>query len=229
MPITIHVWLYNKSSPTRCRIYASMNWISVGSINGLSPFRREAITWTSAGLFKIWPLATTSVKFESKHRFFFINCIPKCHLRNSDHFLRVRWLNHESLNCLCPIFGSRAPVCLCMLLHSAAVSAYHQQRCRMQWYDCLEIASYHWFRIFPVGRLSPFWMVSEALLCVAHSPVSTHSGRLTHTRASRMSLVRIMTCHPLDVKLLWRTIFIYKINFIRLQIGGNFISASMSW
>ena len=35
-----------------------MNWVSVGYGNGLSPIRRQAITWTNAGLLSIGPLGT---------------------------------------------------------------------------------------------------------------------------------------------------------------------------
>ena len=41
-----------------CRKYVSMNWISIGSDNDLSPIRRRAIVRTNAGIFFIWPLAT---------------------------------------------------------------------------------------------------------------------------------------------------------------------------
>ena len=36
--------------------YASVNWLSLGSGNGLSPVRRQAITWTNADLLSIRPL-----------------------------------------------------------------------------------------------------------------------------------------------------------------------------
>ena len=32
-----------------CRIYASVTFVSISSDNGLSPDRRQAITWTNAG------------------------------------------------------------------------------------------------------------------------------------------------------------------------------------
>ena len=35
------------SSPPRCCIYVSVNWVSIGSGSGLSPVRCEAITWTN--------------------------------------------------------------------------------------------------------------------------------------------------------------------------------------
>ena len=35
--------------------YASVNWVSNGSDNGLSPVRRQVITWISAGVLSIEP------------------------------------------------------------------------------------------------------------------------------------------------------------------------------
>ena len=40
------------------RIYASENLTTIGSVNGLSPGRRQAITWTNAGILLIGPLGT---------------------------------------------------------------------------------------------------------------------------------------------------------------------------
>ena len=37
----------------KCRIYASVNWVIIGSGNGLSPARDQAIAWTNAGLLSI--------------------------------------------------------------------------------------------------------------------------------------------------------------------------------
>ena len=39
-------------------IYASMNRVSIGSANGLSPGRRRAIIWTNDGMLLIGPLGT---------------------------------------------------------------------------------------------------------------------------------------------------------------------------
>ena len=39
-------------------MYASVNWVSIGSDNGLAPVRRQAITWTNADLLSIGPLGT---------------------------------------------------------------------------------------------------------------------------------------------------------------------------
>ena len=40
------------------RIYASLNRAIIGSDNGLSPVRRQAIIWTNAGILLIEPLGT---------------------------------------------------------------------------------------------------------------------------------------------------------------------------
>ena len=39
-----------------CHIYVSMNWVSIGSGNALSPVGCQAITWTNADLLSIVPL-----------------------------------------------------------------------------------------------------------------------------------------------------------------------------
>ena len=40
-------------------IYSSVNWAIIGSGNGLSPVRHQAITWTNAGLLSIGLLGTS--------------------------------------------------------------------------------------------------------------------------------------------------------------------------
>ena len=44
------------SIKTHLLLYASVNWLSIGSDDGLSPFRRQAIVLTNAGLIR--PLGT---------------------------------------------------------------------------------------------------------------------------------------------------------------------------
>ena len=39
-------------------IHASLNWVIIGSNNGLSPVQRQAIIWTNAGILLIGPLDT---------------------------------------------------------------------------------------------------------------------------------------------------------------------------
>ena len=41
------------------QLYASVNWISIGSDNGLSPVRHQAFTWTNADFLLFGPLGTT--------------------------------------------------------------------------------------------------------------------------------------------------------------------------
>ena len=52
------------------RIYASLNWVIIGSDNGLSPVRRQAIIWTNAGILLIGPLGTTQWKFHRNWNIF---------------------------------------------------------------------------------------------------------------------------------------------------------------
>ena len=40
------------------RIYALVNYVSIGSGNGVWPVRRQAITWTNVALLSIRPLDT---------------------------------------------------------------------------------------------------------------------------------------------------------------------------
>ena len=44
------------------RICASVNWVSIGSGHGLSPVRRQAITWTNKAALSIGPLGTNFSK-----------------------------------------------------------------------------------------------------------------------------------------------------------------------
>ena len=45
------------------RIYVSVNWVSIGAGNGLSPIRCQAISWTNARLLSIGPLACLGTNF----------------------------------------------------------------------------------------------------------------------------------------------------------------------
>ena len=58
------------SFPTWCRKYASVNRISIGSDNGLSHIRRQAIIWTDTGLLSIGPLGTKFSENLIKIQFF---------------------------------------------------------------------------------------------------------------------------------------------------------------
>ena len=71
------------------RIYASVNWVSIGSDNGLSPIQRQAIIWTYIGLLSIEPLWTNlseiSIKLLNSHA---LKRIWKHRLRDGGHFVR---------------------------------------------------------------------------------------------------------------------------------------------
>ena len=54
----IHESLAHLPTVMVTHIYASMNWASIGSDNGLSPVRHKVITWTNACLLSIRPLET---------------------------------------------------------------------------------------------------------------------------------------------------------------------------
>ena len=62
------------------REYASVNWVSIGSGNGLSPVRRQAITWTNAGLLSFGPLGTNFSEMRIKIQDF---SFTKAHLKMS--------------------------------------------------------------------------------------------------------------------------------------------------
>ena len=72
-----------------CRIYVSMNRVSIGSDNGLSPIRRQAIIQTSAGLLLIGPSGTNISELLVKNRTF---PFKKMHLKMSSakwgHFVQ---------------------------------------------------------------------------------------------------------------------------------------------
>ena len=69
----------------RRRIYASVNWVSIGSDNGLSPM---------LGYCQLDPWEKISMKFKSKYQTFHSwKCIWKYRLRNGGHFV------HLSLSC----------------------------------------------------------------------------------------------------------------------------------
>ena len=60
---------------------------TIGSVNGLSPGRRQAIIWTNAGILLIVPLWSL-MKFYSKFRYFnWRKPNWKCSLENGDHFI----------------------------------------------------------------------------------------------------------------------------------------------
>ena len=60
----------------------------MGSDNGLSPDRRQAIIWTNAGILLFRTLGIKFSRIVSEiHTFSFKKCIWKCRLRNGGHFV----------------------------------------------------------------------------------------------------------------------------------------------
>ena len=55
---------------THRRIYASVNWVNIGSDNVMSPGRREAFIWTSVGILLIWTLGINFNRILSKIHIF---------------------------------------------------------------------------------------------------------------------------------------------------------------
>ena len=51
-------------------INVSVNWVSIGSGNGLSPVWHQTITWANAGLLSIGPLGTNFSEIRIKIQIF---------------------------------------------------------------------------------------------------------------------------------------------------------------
>ena len=65
----------------------------IGSDNGLSPGRRQAIIWTNAGKLFIWPLGTNFSKILIEiNTFSFKKCISKYRLENGSHLSRPQYV-----------------------------------------------------------------------------------------------------------------------------------------
>ena len=76
-----------------CRIYASVNRVGIGSDNGLSPIRRQAIIYTNAVVLSIGPLRTISSDFLLKIHFSF----TKIHVKISFAKWRLSYSGWEEL------------------------------------------------------------------------------------------------------------------------------------
>ena len=62
-----------------CRIYASVNWVSIDSGNGLSPVYCQAITWTNADFLLIGPFEIDfiAIRIEKQNFLFTKNAFGK--------------------------------------------------------------------------------------------------------------------------------------------------------
>ena len=67
-----------------------MNRVSIGSNNGLSPIRRQAITWTNAEMLLIGPYKNNlQWNFNQNSYIFIKKSIWKCRLENGGHFIFI--------------------------------------------------------------------------------------------------------------------------------------------
>ena len=57
----------------QCRIFVLVNWVSIGSANGLSPDQCQAINWTNADFLSIGSLGTHFSKILMKNKQLYIN------------------------------------------------------------------------------------------------------------------------------------------------------------
>ena len=87
--LTFHLNLPGTSELTLLPLYASVNQVSIGSDNGLSPIRRQAIIWTNAGLLSVESLGTIFSEILTRYKTFHSRkCIWKCHLWKGGLFVQ---------------------------------------------------------------------------------------------------------------------------------------------
>ena len=75
-----------------------MNWDIIGSGNGLSPIRRQAIVWTNNGLLSIGLLGTNFNEILIKMHFTQENTFENVICQIGDHFVQERWVNMRMLS-----------------------------------------------------------------------------------------------------------------------------------
>ena len=109
----------------QCRIYASLNWISIGAGNCLSPVQRQVITRTNAGFcLSIGLLEQISVKCESEfYHFLPRNCIWNFRLPNWRPFCREGVTNVGPVIHIC--HSDLIWMMLCCLFR------YYRNQCRL--------------------------------------------------------------------------------------------------
>ena len=108
---------------------------NIGSDNGLSPGRRQAIIWTNAGILLIRTLGTNfSEILNVIHAFHSRKCIWKCRLRNAIHFpwpqcAKVVIIHH---NLYCRLHAWNGYSLILMI---------------MSWVDMLKKHAIHWMKL----------------------------------------------------------------------------------
>ena len=78
-----------------CLIYASVNWVSIGSGNDLLPVRRQVITWTNADLLLIGLMRTNFGEIRIGIFIIFIqeNAFQIVVFQNGGHFVQEIWVD----------------------------------------------------------------------------------------------------------------------------------------
>ena len=100
----------------------------IGSDNGLSHGRRQAIIWTKAGILLIGPLGTNFIEILIGIQTFSRKCTWRCHLQNGVHFVSASMCQqphggylrlHDSLlNCfLCMALCAHWPQRMAVIVH----------------------------------------------------------------------------------------------------------------
>ena len=87
-----------------------MNWVNIGSGNGLSPFPLQANTWSNVGLLLIGPLENFQWNFIRKSNIFIKeNAIDNLVCQTDGHFFQGRWVKLISILCTLIIQHYNAP------------------------------------------------------------------------------------------------------------------------
>ena len=140
------IWVHWSTQPAKCQYqlieveWVTDIWVSkitiIGSDNGLSPGRRQAIIWTNAGILLIGPLGTNfSEILINIITFHYRKCIWKCRLQNGSRF---------SPTSMCQIANSLWPLWLqiswLVLIQGNAILPVRHQALTWSnkvWWQCL--------------------------------------------------------------------------------------------
>ena len=99
------------SFPPSSAYMLSMNRVSIGSDYDLSPFRRQAITWTNAGILLIGPIGTVFNEILTEiYTFSLKKRVWKCRLENGGHFVSATICWSKGVSCdSTDVFHIRVP------------------------------------------------------------------------------------------------------------------------
>ena len=183
-----HIHFYNqfKTHLPSFRVYVSGNWVSIGSGNGLSPVRRQAITRTNADLLSIRTIGTNFSGIKIKIQIF---SFMKMHLKTS--FAKWRPLYPGGMELNISQFSSftrtRDHLITCLMVISIIVFCVMplwfktKKFFKLLWHSYLEFCSWWWWfelcyrliqeyypKIVFVYKIWPIYMIQQ------------YSGALTH-------------------------------------------------